>query len=183
MTGGANQTGGSTQGAGMGSLNTAVSPANIAALTQGATGASPMAGMSMASPNQAAYQMGQSMPGGTASYISNALNGGSGAPQWMKGLQLGQQMAQMGQQPQGGGMAHPMMPQRPMGGMPQGMGGGAVPTGAVPGSGQMMPQPPQMPQGLMGGAPPSAGMVGQQGGGQINPALLQMLLRSRGGAQ
>ena len=90
----------------------------------------------------------------------------------MQGLQLGSQIAKMGtpqqtpQMPMGGGM------RPPMGGM---MGGGGMPQqpvvpGAIPQ--QPMGQPPGMATGGMG-MPNN----GQQGG--INPALLQMLMRSQ----
>jgi hypothetical protein len=88
----------------------------------------------------------------------------------MKGLQLGTQIAQLGQQqrPQAPPMAaHPMMGQ----GMPQGM-----PSGVVPGTGAMAPPMAQ------GGQMPFGG--GMQGGAgqQINPQLLaQLMARQRGG--
>lgn len=129
---------------------------------------SPLQGVNMPGPISGT----SGMPGGAMGAISNALNGsGSGAPQWLRGLQLGQQMSQMGgQRPQ-----MPMPPHPMGGGMPPGIGQGAIPTGAVPGAGGMMPQPPQMPTGLMGGAG-----APQQPIGQINPQLMQMMLRSRG---
>lgn len=133
---------------------------------------------------------GQGGMGSTQSSVPNTINQGgymaninpayAGSPaqqqpQWMKGLQLGTQlagqglgMAQAGQRPP---MQAPML-QRPMmgaGGMP----GGMPQQGVVPGS------VPQMP---MGGGPMASGgmgMQGQQGGPQINPQLMQMLMRGR----
>lgn len=112
--------------------------------------------------------------GGYLANINPAYAAGAPAPQqqpqWLKGLQLGTQlagqglgMAQAGQRPP---MQAPML-QRPMmgaGGMP----GGMPQQGVVPGS------IPQMP---MGGGMASGGMGMQQGG--INPQLLQMLMRGR----
>lgn len=102
--------------------------------------------------------------------IGGAAASSAQTPQWLKGLQLGTQMAQMGQRPM-----QPQMPmQHPMmgGGQPPGMVGGAVPGG--------QPQMPQS-QGMMSGGTgmPRGGPTngGQQGG--INPQLLQMLMRSR----
>jgi len=128
---------------------------------------------------------------------ANTGNGQNVTPTWLKGLQVGQQIAQMGQTPQM--PQSPMAARRPMGGMPPGIGGGAVPTGAVPGAGGMMPQAPQpigstMGANPMGGAqfspgsgaplsgPMGGGMMGQptQGTSGINPALLRMLMQSRG---
>lgn len=129
----------------------------------------PISALQGMSGGQAAGMLGNSMPGGTSGAIGNALMGpGTSAPQWLKGLQLGQQLSQ------GAQAQHPqmqMMPQRPgMGAPSQGM-----PSGVVPGAGGMMPPQMQPPQ--MSGAMPQSPMQGQGG---INPQLLQMLLRSRG---
>lgn len=117
---------------------------------------------------------------GNGSASNPALGAGIGGaaatqaqmPQWLKGLQLGQQLAsqagQMGPRP-----AQPQMPmQRPMMGMP----GGMPQQGVVPGA---VPQQP-MGGGMMSGGMgmPQQGQMPQQAGG-INPQLLQMLMRSR----
>jgi hypothetical protein len=112
--------------------------------------------------------------GGYLMNTPSAASPGAQTPQWLKGMQLGQQisqtgmqMAQQGQRPQ---MPAQMAP-RPMmqGGAPQGMQQGVVP-GSVP----QMPMGPGMASGGMGmpGAPNS----GQQ---QLNPQLLQMLMRQQ----
>ena len=127
---------------------------------------------------QAAAMLGNSIPGGTSAMIGNALLGsGAGpgtagsAPPWMQGLQLGQQIAQMGGQPQRPGQ--PPTAQRPMGGTPGGMPQGGV----VPGAGGMTPPVPSQPN-PMGGAP----NTGQQPAGQISPQILQqlMMMKQRG---
>lgn len=95
----------------------------------------------------------------------NGLNS-STTPQWLKGLQLGTQISQMGQRPQiqpQMPMQHPMMGGAP--GMPQ--------QGVVPGSVPQQPMQSPMANGGMGLN------TGQQPNGGINPALLQMLMRSR----
>jgi hypothetical protein len=105
-------------------------------------------------------------PGAGGAFTSTPQN-----PQWLKGMQLGTQLAQ-----QGMGLANqvqrppiqPTAPARPMGmvgSAPMGMPQQSVVPGAVP------QQPPAMASGGMGLN------NGQQGG--INPQLLQMLMRSR----
>jgi hypothetical protein len=109
-------------------------------------------------------------------------------PAWLKGLAAGQQIAQMGQMGQTPQLPQSPMQRRPMGGMPAGFGGGAVPTGSVPGAGGMMPQAPQPIGSTMTGPPqfsPGSGAplnTGMQGNpmSQLNPQILQLLQRSRG---
>lgn len=94
------------------------------------------------------------------SQLGTAING---SPQWLKGMQLGQQLIQAGApRPMGGGMMGGAPPQPGPQGMPGPMPGMGGQAGAMPGA------IPQMP---MGAGPP--GMAG------INPQLLQMLMRSR----
>jgi hypothetical protein len=102
--------------------------------------------------------------------LGTAING-SNSPQWLKGMQLGQQLLQAG-------APHPMMgmpgapPQPGPQGMPGPMPGMGGQAGAVPGA------IPQMP---MGAGPPgmASGGMGMPGGGGVNPQLLAMLMRSR----
>lgn len=119
-----------------------------------------------------------SSAGGSNAALSAGIGGQAAqsaqTPQWLKGLQLGTQLAQMGQRqrPQMPMMQpRPMMQGAPMGGMPQ--------QPVVPGS---VPQQPMMPPGMSSGGMgmQQPGMPGQQGQPQINPQLLQMLMRSRG---
>lgn len=112
------------------------------------------------------------MAGGSGSQGSSSTQQ---TPQWLSGLKLGQQIAQLGQ-PQGGGqmMPHPMMGGGLRPGMPPGMQQGGL-NQAMPGA---VPQQPMgMANGSMGMPPPAMPNNGQQGG--INPALLQMLTRSQ----
>lgn len=100
---------------------------------------------------------------------------GGATPPWMQGLQLGQQLAQMGQRPQ-----MPQMPGRPM--MPQGPPQG-MPSGVVPGSQGAGPSgmaPPMQGQPMPGAAmqPPPGSQPGA-----ANPQMLQqmmMAMRARG---
>jgi hypothetical protein len=128
---------------------------------------------------------------GQANYMMNGpggdpttpVPGQTQAPQWLKGLQLGQQIAQGAQRPP---MQPPQM-QRPMlGGPPPGLGQGGVP-GA---QGMAPPMPGGQPPGMMAGGPAPIMMGGgqgmQMGGGmppgstpQINPQILQMLMQRR----
>ncbi len=106
---------------------------------------------------------------------TGSSNGGSSAnmPQWLKGLQLGTQMAQLGaqrgpmpqQMPTMNPGMHPAMATGTMG-MPQ--------QGVVPGS---MPQQPLQQPGMGGSGVPMQGGMQTQGG--MNPQILQML-RARG---
>jgi hypothetical protein len=113
------------------------------------------------------------MAGGGAgsSQSQNGIGNMNGAqiPQWMKGLQLGQQIAQMGQQkaPQGPGFQpHPMSNVGGPPGMPQ--------SGVVPGAqGMAPPVPSQTPM------QPGLTNTGQQPAGQVNPQMLQMLMQMR----
>lgn len=111
----------------------------------------------------------------------STLSGASSAPQWLKGLQMGQQLM-------ASAAPRPMAP--PGGGMMGGPGGAqlqqgppGMPSGAVPGAVPQMPMgagPPGMATGGMGGMPGGMGgapMGGMPGG--INPQLLQMLMRNR----
>lgn len=109
------------------------------------------------------------MAGGSTGNSSNPLLGQSNTqqPQWLKGLQLGTQISQMGQRPQ----IQPQLPQHPMMGQTPGFSPGAVGS-AVPGAQGMAPP---MANGGMGMQGPMNN--GQQGG--INPQLLAMLMRSR----
>lgn len=96
-----------------------------------------------------------SVPGGQMPSQANI-------PQWLKGLQAGQQLAQVGMQAAGAGQPQPSpMAPRPMG-------------GAVMGAGQ--------PQGLMGGAVPQNAVPGSAGmqSPMMNPQMLAMLQRARG---
>jgi hypothetical protein len=124
------------------------------------------------------------MAGGGTGTAPNTGQNKTQLPQWMQGLQLGQQIAQMGQQQRPQGQA-PMI--RPgMGGAPQGM-----PQGAVPGAQGMGPQgmAPPVPSQAPGMATGTMGMPGQAPGmtntgqQQISPQMLQMLMqqRQRGG--
>jgi hypothetical protein len=114
--------------------------------------------------------------GGAAGQGSTSQNGignmtGAKIPQWMQGLQLGQQIAQMGQSkaPQAAGFQpHPMSNIGGPAGMPQ---GGVVPgaQGAAP----PMPSQNPMPQA------PGLSNTGQQPAGQVSPQMLQMLMQMR----
>jgi hypothetical protein len=112
--------------------------------------------------------------GGQGSQSQNGIGNMTNAkiPQWMQGLQLGQQIAQMGQAkaPQGPGFQpRPMSNIGGPAGMPQG--------GVVPGAqGMAPPMPSQNP---MGGMSPGLTNTGQQPAGQVNPQLIQ-LMRQRG---
>jgi hypothetical protein len=113
------------------------------------------------------------MTGGGNNTQQNGLNSttqsGQQVPQWLKGLQAGQQIAALGAQ------QHPMQPQMPMqrpggqiGGMPQG--------GVVPGAQGASPMMPSQTPGMASG-----GMGMPQGGGQMSPQMMQMLMQMRGG--
>jgi hypothetical protein len=122
--------------------------------------------------SQAAGQLGQSIPRGTATTIAGALNGNGGnIPPWLKGLQVGQQIAQMGQRPQApqgqGFQPHPMAN---IGGSP-GMQGGAVPGAQGMGPQGMTPPMPSQAPGMTN--------TGQQPAGQVSPQMLQMLMQMR----
>ena len=106
-----------------------------------------------------------------AGQLGSAING----PQWLQGMQLGQQLSQQGNQMTQAGqrpMPMPQMAQRPpmMQGPAQGMQQGVVP-GSIP----QTPMGPGMASGGMG--MPGAPNTGQQGA--INPQLLQMLMRQQ----
>jgi len=128
--------------------------------------------------------------GGTASSIPGTMNQGgylvninpaynsaiptmpASTPQWLKGVMAGNQLAQFGLQAAAANQAPMQAPMAPRPMIPQGQVGG-VPSGVIPGSAGMAP--PMMGGGLMG---LNAGMPQGQ---QINPQILQMLLRARGG--
>jgi hypothetical protein len=119
---------------------------------------------------------------GAAAAPSNTGQQPAQIPQWLKGLQAGQQIAALGQQkpqaPQG--MGFQPRPQMGMQG-PQGM-----PQTSVPGAQGMAPPmasgPPGMATGGMGMAqPPGITNSGQQPG-SMTPQMMQqlMMMRQRG---
>lgn len=115
------------------------------------------------------------MSGGANNGQQNGMNSttaggantpGAQTPQWLKGLQAGQQIMQLGQQ-------RPMQPQMPMqrpgGGAPQGM----PQQGVVPGAQGASPMMPSQAPGMA-----TAGQGMPQG---MTPQMMQQLMMMRGG--
>lgn len=115
--------------------------------------------------------------------MSGGSSGGANStqvPAWLKGLQVGQQIAQSGQAANVRQVPGGMPPGLQMQGMQRPVGQlGGMQQGVVPGS---VAQQPMMQPGMgsAGMGMQQQGMPAQQGQQQINPQLLQMLMRARG---